>query len=161
MKTSKVKLDYIPNVNFQIVGISSAEIDYKLAYSLNRSFETDFYLLDDILVEKEVQQATSLFDFGEASVPNNYSAYGNAIDSYKNSDLLLISNRDNGSYLLDEFRNFDYLFIVRDDSSCSFDKALSALRSIGCISGAYELPFEKIKSKKSIYDLWDSLQNRQ
>ena len=42
MKTSKVKLDYMPNVNFQIVGISTSEIDYKLAFGLVRGFGMDF-----------------------------------------------------------------------------------------------------------------------
>ena len=161
MKTSKVKLDYMPSVNFQIAGVSSAEMDYKLAYWLVRGFGVDFYMLPDIEVEREQRQTMSLFDSSLPSEPSRYSVYGNAIDSVRRSDLLLISNRHNGIYLLDEFHNFDYLFIVRDYSSFGLEKVMSALRSIGCISGAYILPLENIKSKKSIYDLWDSLQNRQ
>ena len=160
MKTSKVKLDYMPSVNFQIVGLASSEIDYKLAFGLVREFGMDFYLLPYIEVEREQQQALSLFDIAP-SEPNKYSVYGNTIDSFRKSDLLLISNRHNGIYLVDELHNFDYLFIVRDYSSFGLDKAMSALRSVDSISGAFLLPFEKIKSKKSIYDLWDSLQNRQ
>ena len=160
MKTSKVKLDYMPSVNFQIVGLTSSEIDYKLAFGLVRGFGMDFYLLPYIEVEREQQQALSLFDIAP-SEPNKYSVYGNAIDSFRKSDLLLISNRHNGIYLVDELHNFDYLFIVRDYSSFGLDKAMAALRSVDSISGAFLLPFEKIKSKKSIYDLWDSLQNRQ
>ena len=161
MKTSKVKLDYMPNVNFQIVGISTSEIDYKLAFGLVRGFGMDFYLLPCIEVEREQQQTMSLFDNVAQSEPNTYSVYGNAIDSFRKSDLLLISNRHNGIYLVDELHNFDYLFIVRDYSSFGLDKAMTALRSVDSISGAFLLPFDKIKSKKSIYDLWDSLQNRQ
>ena len=161
MKTPKVKLDYMPNVNFQIVGISSSEMDYKLAYNLNRGFDTDFYLLPDIVMEKEVSQAMPALNFGSDSEANHYSVYGNAIDSFKKSALLLISNKDRGSFLLDEFRSFDYLFIIRDDSSFGYDASIKTLRSLDCISGAYGLPFERIKSKKSIYILWDSLQNRQ
>lgn len=160
MKTSKVKLDYMPSVNFQIVGLTSSEIDYKLAFGLVRGFGMDFYLLPYIEVEREQQQALSLFDIAPSET-NKYSVYGNAIDSFRKSDLLLISNRHNGIYLIDEFHNFDYLFIVRDYSSFGLDRAMSALRSMDCITGAYLLPFENIKSKKSIYDLWDSLQNRQ
>ncbi|MBQ1695229.1 MAG: IPExxxVDY family protein [Bacteroidales bacterium] len=161
MKTSKVKLDYMPNVNFQIVGISTSEIDYKLAFGLVRGFGMDFYLLPCIEVEREQQQTMSLFDNVAQQEPNTYSVYGNAIDSFRKSDLLLISNRHNGICLIDEFHNFDYLFIVRDYSSFGLDRAMTALRSMDCITGAYLLPFENIKSKKSIYDLWDSLQNRQ
>ena len=161
MKTQKPKLEYIPNVNFQIVGISSSEKDYKLAFGLVRGFGMDFYLLPCIEVEREKPQAMSLFDNVANSEPNKYSVYGNAIDSFRKSDLLLISNRHNGICLVDELNKFDYLFIVRDYSSFGLEKAMSALRSIDCISGAYLLPFENIKSKKSIYDLWDSLQNRQ
>lgn len=150
----------MPSVNFQIVGLASSEIDYKLAFGLVRGFGMDFYLLPYIEVEREQQQALSLFDIA-LSEPNKYSVYGNAIDSFRKSDLLLISNRHNGIYLVDELHNFDYLFIVRDYSSFGLDRAMTALRSMDCITGAYLLPFENIKSKKSIYDLWDSLQNRQ
>ncbi len=160
MKTSKVKLDYMPSVNFQIVGLTSLEIDYKLAFGLVRGFGMDFYLLPYIEVEREQQQALSLFDIAPSEL-NKYSVYGNAIDSFRKSDLLLISNRHNGICLIDEFHNFDYLFIVSDYSSFGLDRAMTALRSMDCITGAYLLPFENIKSKKSIYDLWDSLQNRQ
>ena len=160
MKTSKVKLDYMPSVNFQIVGLTSSEIDYKLAFGLVRGFGMDFYLLPYIEVEREQQPALSLFDIAP-SEPNKYSVYGNTIESFRKSDLLLISNRHNGIYLVDELHNFDYLFIVRDYSSFGLDRAMTALRSMDCITGAYLLPFENIKSKKSIYDLWDSLQNRQ
>lgn len=161
MKTQKPKLEYIPNVNFQIVGISSSEMDYKLAYGLVRGFGMDFYLLPSIEVQREQPQTMSLFESAGQQEPNRYSVYGNAIDSFRKSDLLLISNRHNGIYLVDELHNFDYLFIVRDYSSFGLDRAMTALRSMGCITGAYLLPFENIKSKKSIYDLWDSLQNRQ
>ena len=150
----------MPSVNFQIVGLTSSEIDYKLAFGLVRGFGMDFYLLPYIEVEREQQPALSLFDIAP-SEPNKYSVYGNTIESFRKSDLLLISNRHNGIYLVDELHNFDYLFIVRDYSSFGLDRAMTALRSMDCITGAYLLPFENIKSKKSIYDLWDSLQNRQ
>ncbi|MBO7480580.1 MAG: IPExxxVDY family protein [Bacteroidales bacterium] len=161
MKIQKPKLEYIPNVNFQIVGISSSEMDYKLAYGLVRGFGMDFYLLPSIEVQREQPQAMSLFESVAQQEPNRYSVYGNAIDSFRKSDLFLISNKHNGICLIDEFHNFDYMFIVRDYSSFGLEKSMSVLRSIDCISGAYLLPFENIKSKKSIYDLWDSLQNRQ
>lgn len=161
MKTQKPKLEYIPNVNFQIVGISSSEMDYKMAFGLVRGFGMDFYLLPEIEVQREQPQAMTLFDSVAQQEPNKYSVYGNAIDSFRKSDLMLISNRHNGICLIDELNKFDYLFIVRDYSSFGLERAMSALRSIDCISGAYLLPFENIKSKKSIYDLWDSLQNRQ
>ena len=161
MKTQKPKLEYIPNVNFQIVGISSSEMDYKLAFGLVRGFGMDFYLLPEIEVKREQSQAMSLFDSVDQHEPNRYSVYGNAIDSFRKSDIMLISNRHNGICLIDELNKFDYLFIVRDYSSFGLERAMSALRSMDCISGAYLLPLENIKSKKSIYDLWDSLQNRQ
>ncbi|MBO4614351.1 MAG: IPExxxVDY family protein [Bacteroidales bacterium] len=161
MKTSKVKLDYMPSVNFQIVGLASSEIDYKLAYGLTRGFDTDFYLLPEIVVEKEQPETATLFDFGANATPSYYSVYGNSDSGCRNSELLLISNKCGASFLVDEFRSFDYLFIVRDDSSLDSDDALNTLRGISGISGAYLMPFDKIKSKKTIYDLWDSLQNRQ
>ena len=161
MKTQKPKLEYIPNVNFQIVGISSSEMDYKLAHHLNKGFDTNFYLLSDIVVEKEQPETATLFDFGANATPSYYSVYGNSDSNCRDSELLLISNKCGASFLVDEFRSFDYLFIVRDDSSLDSDDALNTLRGISGISGAYLMPFDKIKSKKTIYDLWDSLQNRQ
>ena len=161
MKTSKVKLDYMPSVNFQIVGLASPEIDYKLAYGLTRGFDTDFYLLPEIVVEKEQPETATLFDFGANATPSYYSVYGNSDSGCRNSELLLISNKCGASFLVDEFRSFDYLFIVRDNTSFDSGDALNTLRNVSGISGAYLLPFENIKSKKSIYDLWDSLQNKQ
>lgn len=161
MKTQKPKLEYIPNVNFQIVGISSSEMDYKLAYHLNKGFDTNFYLLSDIVVEKEQPSAATLFDFGGDATPSYYSVYGNSDSNCRDSELLLISNKSGASFLVDEFRSFDYLFIVRDNTSFDSGDALNTLRNVSGISGAYILPFENIKSKKSIYDLWDSLQNKQ
>lgn len=160
MKTSKVKLDYMPSMNFQIFGISSVESDYKLAWSLNKPLGTDFFLLPEITTEKMHQTEEMSFDFGQ-NKPNMFSVFGNAINSSKKSEVLLISNRNNGCYLLDEFKNFDFLFIVRNDSSFDNSNTIQALRSDHLITSAYNIPLEKIKSKDRINLLWDSLQNRQ
>ncbi len=158
MKTEKVK--YMPNQNFRMIGISSVEKDFVLAWNLVKPLEMQFYLLSDIENEKRAETNLPTFDFGQTE-PNRYTVFGNSMDSFKESGVLLISNKDSGDYLLDEFRNFDFLLIVRDDFMQNTDTILTKLRSVNCVSSAFLLPFESIKSKDRIYILWDSLQNRQ
>ena len=160
MKTNKI--DYIPNVNFSMIGISSAERDYKMAWQFVKKLCMDFYLLPNIEVEKKQEASLSLFGFDENEVKSIFSVYGNSIEGTKKSDLLLVSNRSDGHCLLEELKRFDYLFMIRSEMAHNKDEILRSISNIGDISALYEIDLGRLnaKSRLSVFELWDSLQSR-
>lgn len=158
MKIEKVK--YEPQLSFELLGISSHEEDYVLAWNLSNALRQKFYFLKDLIAEKKQLQGNTLFGF-EQNTPNNYNIYGNAEGDSRNADIWLVANKQDNFFLIEELRNFDYLLIKRNSTSLSVEKLLNKVREIACVVGAYEIEVINIKSKEQIYILWDSLQNKQ
>lgn len=160
MKVEQVK--YSPSKDFRVIGISAQECDYKMAWELIAPMGMQFYLLSDFVVEKPNQQQLGQFEFDfSQNSSSSFTIYGNYEDSFKKSTLLLVSNKLGPNCLIDELSNFDYLLLVHTNCMFSDEDILERLRSINFVSGAYVLPIDNIKSKYNIYNLWDSLQNRQ
>ena len=110
--------------SFTVLGISSHENDYRLAWCLNKELGFDFAQADESFVTKEGYE---------------FSRFEHYDDDDKT--LTLISNRCESGILLKKFKNLDY--ILRFDSELDdAEKAewLQKLRAVTLISAVYEMP---------------------
>ena len=133
------KLTEKEDYRFKLAGISSAENDYKLSWSLNQSLGISLIRLNNLeiyhkrLVDK---QAFSQFEY---------------IDEETLLQYRLISNRSVNGYLLEEMTNLDYLLQISGDINDGWMEDLIAkMNSIDGIILAFPLDPATLKSRKKL-----------
>ena len=123
-KRNVVKLD-VGVVTFSIIGISSHENDYRLSWSINEQLGLVFTRSDNVVT----------------SAGNEFSCY---IHEGDNQMLLLISNRCDNGFLLEKYKNID--FILKFDTELN-DTATAAwisdLKKAPLISAAFPIPVNR------------------
>ena len=114
-----------PPVMFTIVGISSHENDYRLSWSINEQLGYSF------------TQGNSLVTEGGKEFP----CFVHEDDDQR---LMLISNRCDDGFLLDKYKNFD--FILKFDGEMNetgMAAWLSDLKKVPLVSAVFPIPFNK------------------
>ena len=97
------KLTEKEDYRFRLAGISSAENDYKLSWSLNQILGINLVRIDDLEIyhkRLDDKQAFSQFEYFDEETLLQYR---------------LISNRSVNGYLLEEMTNLDYLLQISGD----------------------------------------------
>ena len=96
----KLKLDYIPDYDFLLLGIVSYDKDYRLSWEISQKMFLDFVRVDDHVVKYKktgMDQHFSCFEFEDENTWLHYK---------------LLSNRSDTGNLLEELKNLDYLLVV-------------------------------------------------
>ena len=122
-KRNFIILDTGP-VTFTIIGISSHENDYRLSWSINEQLGLTFVQKNSLVIEgKEF----SCFEL-----------------ELENQTLILISNRCDNGFLLDKYKNFDFLLKFDNELNETETSAwLRDLRKVPLISAAFPIPVNK------------------
>jgi hypothetical protein len=120
------------------LGISSHENDYRLSWALNQHLNIN-------LVKSENH---SVFN-QKLNQNQEFSEYG-----YQNEQDIrfrLISNRCENGFLLEEFKNIDFIFIVQPDEGDTFTSGLlSRIKGISLVSAVFPLSVKSDKGRKRI-----------
>ncbi|MCU0362872.1 MAG: IPExxxVDY family protein [Bacteroidales bacterium] len=112
-KVTRVQLKVDQHTDHLLMGIVSAEPDYKLSLALNRKLGIS------------LKNVTPL-DPGDSQSPgNNYSMFTDSSEA-PGTCYSLISNRNGGNFLIKKLRNIDYLFIAREDDIRSRTNEITA-----------------------------------
>ncbi len=118
------------------LGISSHENDYRLSWALNQYLNIN-------LVKSENH---SVFN-QKLNLDNEFTVY-----EYLNEQGLkfrLISNRCENGFLLDEFKNIDFIFIVQpNDDDIFTSDLLSRIKRISLVSAVFPINMTEGKRKK-------------
>ena len=122
-KRNFIILDTGP-VTFTIIGISSHENDYRLSWSINEQLGLTFVQKNSLVIDgKEF----SCFEL-----------------ELENQTLILISNRCDNGFLLDKYKNFDFLLKFDNELNETETSAwLRDLRKVPLISAAFPIPVNK------------------
>ena len=122
-KRNFIILDTGP-VTFTIIGISSHENDYRLSWSINEQLGLTFVQKNSLVIDgKEF----SCFEL-----------------ELENQILILISNRCDNGFLLDKYKNFDFLLKFDNELNETETSAwLRDLRKVPLISAAFPIPVNK------------------
>ncbi len=122
-KRNILKLDSSSTV-FTVIGISSHENDYRLSWSLNEQLGLELAQTDNLITDNNKEFSCFIHD-----------------DGYT---LLLIANRCDNGFLLEKYKNFDYL--LKFDFQLS-DKELSEwlnrLKEVPLIAAVVAIPLDK------------------
>lgn len=122
-KRNILKLNAKP-ITFTVIGISSHENDYRVSWSLNEHLNMNFIQTDDLTT-------------GETE-------FTRFVDETESRTIWLISNRGEDSFLLEKYRNIDFILqftdILPDEE---INNWLRVLRKAPLISTAFVIPFSK------------------
>ena len=131
------KITSEPDKNFKLIGIASAELDYRLCYMLTEALGWEITRLANH--EIELRERSTKLSVGTFR----------AVQPLTGSVFYLFANKSNGELLLPEAGNFDYL--LKTESAFKGTKdLLKKIKQIESVLTASEIPVKALKN-------WDRL----
>lgn len=129
-------LDIESNYEFDLVGISSHEKDYRLAWSLNKRMGWRLRRISDIIMNQRSNDSShAQFRFEHPT---------------EQSTITLIDNNTPEGFFLPDVQHFDYVLKIENDQFGCDDAFFRKLRSNPFIITAYPINVEKLKSKQNL-----------
>lgn len=133
------KLTEKEDYRFRLAGISSAENDYKLSWSLNQILGINLVRINNLEVyhkRLDGKQAFSQFEYSDEETLIQYR---------------LISNRSINGFLLEEMTNLDYLLQISGDTDDGWlESLIEKINNIDGIILAFPLDPNTLKSRKKL-----------
>jgi hypothetical protein len=138
-KVTRVKLNIDQNNDYILLGIVSAEADYKLSLSLNKKFRISLKNISPITVIAENKSELTFSRFSNNDKPGDLM-------------FCLVSNRSGKNYLLNKLKNIDYLFQIQNpDNEVNMNPITSNLREIDTVTAVFNIDLDSIKDKNLQY----------
>ena len=122
----------------KLLGIVTTVKDYKFCWNLNNLLELDFRINHDIEIKLKRKRRLYFFSVYEYRDPSSSLCH------------YLYNNLYDGEYLLPEFKNLDFLWLMKNDTVTEeyLDQIKAMLRNIPGVQLVTELTNEKIKNKE-------------
>ena len=139
MKKKIHKLNFNPEYDFFLIGISSHENDYRISWALNNYLGLKLVRMDDHkIIDNNYPE------------PLNFSTFiyndEESLLSYK-----LIKNRCYDGYLIGEIKNIDFLFIISGETNQIFlDNLTQKINDLSIVNTAFQIDPEKLKSRQKL-----------
>lgn len=128
MKKKLHKLNVSASPEIYIIGVSSHENDYRLSWAVNNQLGFKFSRSANLEVYNDKiseNQVFSVYSFSEDEYEIKYH---------------LVSNTSQNGFLLPEYRNVDFIFLVQGEvSQKELDGLLDRLKKIEIINLAFEI----------------------
>lgn len=125
-----------------LIGLSSDENDYRLAWLLNEKAGTSFARIDDLVLyhrKLELEQSFALFRYTDED----------SLLTYR-----LIANRCENGYFLEDIRNLDYLIHIQGDVFPEeLQKLLDLITKVPAVRMCVPVDLKRLKSSERLY-LW-------
>lgn len=124
----------------RVLGIMTTVKDYQFCWHINSSTGLDFRLNHELeikLVRKKRGYYFSLYEYNE---PNKFLSH------------YIYKNQFDGEYLLPEFRNLDFLWLMKGDevNDETVQETIQTVRLIPHVQLVTELAIDKITSKENM-----------
>ncbi len=124
----------------RLLGIMIPVKNYRFCWMLNHYLPYDFCILPD--VDLHIKKKNRDYHFPVYHSP----------DSQRNVDHYVYQNQDDGEYLIPQFRNLDFLWLIKgDEIDQQFVKDLIALiKPLKGLQMISELDFDGLKHKENL-----------
>ena len=121
----------------RLLGIVAPVKPYQLCWLLNQLFRFNFRLNNDIEIELTRKQRKYFFPVYQYAEPNSSLVH------------YLYNNQNDGEYLLPEFKNLDFLWLMKGDNveHNIVNDMISSIKTLKGVQLVIELTNEKIKNK--------------
>ena len=121
----------------RLLGIMAPVRDYQFCWQLNRLFQFNFRINNNIEIQLRKKQRNYFFTVFEYPEPSTSLVH------------YLYNNKFDGEYLLPEFKHVDFLWLMKGDTVPDgfFETTIRRIREISGVQMVNELTNEKIKNK--------------
>jgi hypothetical protein len=134
-KVARVKLNIEQDTDSILIGLVSAEPDYKLSLSLNKKFRISL---------KNISPVKLIGDTGSELAFSRFSNNDDPGDLVFN----LTSNRSGKNFLLNKLKNVDYLLQIQNsEKKVNINDITSGLREIETVTAVFNIDINTIKDK--------------
>jgi len=132
-KVKKHHLIVEDDTDFEVYGISSAHIDYRLAFEINQHLSI------------QLEKSKDSFDFEDKKTKsiNPFFLYY-FFDEENLTKYYLVRNKQDNKLLVNDKPFVDYFLCVRDNNSFTQEKLLSILRNMNVIVAVFSVESEEI-----------------
>jgi hypothetical protein len=138
-KITRVRLKINQKEEFYLLGIVSAEPDYKLSLIINKKFRISL---------KNVSPVRITNDTGSELLFSRF----NEINGSKEVVFTLVSNRSGKNFLLKKLKNVDYIFQIHDtENENNISLIAATLREIESVSAVFNIDVNSLKDKNLHY----------
>ena len=135
-KVTKVQLKVDHDDEIIILGLVSAEPDYKLSLTLNRKLGISLRNTNPLSVK------------GRKQAEENFSRFSEGPDSLYS----LVSNRNGSSCLVARLRNIDYFLAIRDpEKETNVTSISDKIREISSVTAVFNIDINTIRDKNLKY----------
>jgi hypothetical protein len=134
-KVTRVKLQIDQIDDFILLGLVSAEPDYKLSLSLNKKFGIALKNISPVHIP------------GANGTELHFSRFA---DRSKSPDRVfnLVSNRSGKNFLVKKLKNIDYIFHIHNPDNELIDNEItSSIREIPSVTAVFNIDTDTIKDK--------------
>lgn len=132
------KLDISDEFDFQLIGISSHEKDYRVAWAINLALRWGLERQEEVLTFSK----------------NRKSQSEHGVFAYEAEDdkalFVLVENRSSTGLLLPSLQQFQYLLKVENLASERMQEIIVELKKSPLILTAYEVPLNAAKEKQNL-----------
>lgn len=137
MKKLTLNIEEDFELDFDLIGISCHEKDFRLCYEFNKCLEIDLYRIKDLeIVVKNSKGNYSLFEYNDEENRINY---------------YLISNRSEKGTLIPEHKSIDFLLQLKGVTGDGFvEELITKICSISSVLTAYKIEVDSLKSKQNL-----------
>jgi len=123
----------------EVIGIVSADPDYRLSLKLNKKLSVSLKNIDPIEFKDEKGDILVFSRFSDSSQPAD-------------SNFQLVSIRSGKNFLLKKLRNIDFLLLLNNSAKDSSpEKIMSKLREIDSVTGVFNIEKKVLKDKSLKY----------
>lgn len=136
---SKYELEDDYDYDFNVLGISCHEKDYRICWAINQIL--------GVTMQKEESDIEVVI-----KKSNRYSLHTmfSLIDYESEIDYRLVSNRSTMGFLVPEKPQADYIFIVSDHFQLDFNQMKQKINLIPFVLTTFEIDIESLKSKENL-----------
>lgn len=136
MKTEKLHISFDNFFDFQLIGISCSEKDYRLCWAINQALGIDMVRIsNEGMPSREHLIDFPFFEFMEEETGRTYR---------------LLSNRFESKVLMKELKNIDYLFLLQGED-VNLQYIIDLVGGIEFVFLASEIEIDKLKEKDLLF----------
>lgn len=137
MKKFILNIEEDAELDFELIGISCHEKDFRLCYEINKHLDIDLTRIKDLeIVIKKIKGNYSLFEY---------------LDEENRIDYYLISNRSEKGILIPEHKSIDFLLQLKGVTNDEIvEELITKLSSLSIVLTAYKINVNTLKSKQNL-----------
>jgi len=134
-KITKIHLEVNDEDIPAVIGIVSADPDYRLSLKMNRKLLISLRNIDPVEFHDEKGDKLVFSRFSDSLQPAD-------------SNFQLVSTRSGKYFLIKKLRNIDYLLLLQNSArETGIDKIMSQLREIDSVTGVFNIEKKILKDK--------------